>query len=543
MERNISVNGVLLLVQKQKRSNLTIYNIYKKKEARKMKGLKKIISSVLIVTMVLSVSIVTKKSTVKATAVVPFQVTSPTANKLLPAGTIKITWNNGNSYGTVKNYTVYIDGNKETTTTSTSYDFYTTKVNIHSVWVTAQMSDGKYMDTPTVKFKVSKKGVAANKGMAVELEPDDIQASWYYNWGTREFKQLSQCTTQKDKNEIGVNFADQFKKIEYVPMVWNSNSYADSLTKVQNAKNAGYKYILGFNEPDFRDQANMSVATAISCWPAFMNKGMKVGSPATGTWPTTNTWFQNFMSQVDSNGSLSVDFITIHCYPENYGGSAGANWFLTEVVDACWEKYHKPIWITEFAPQGQYITKSSMTEFIKTALQGLDSRDYVERYSAFSFDGAGTDNTTMNSALWYHSTGAFTDAGRAYCQYGNPTEEYVAGTAVNLNRKLAIKVNVPQKPVAAKPAKAKIKSVKNIKTRKIKLTLNKTKNAKGYQIKICDNKKFSGYWTKNITKTTYTFKKMDKKTTYYFKVRAYTKKGSTKIYGAWSNTKKVKVKK
>ena len=35
---------------------------------------------------------------------------------------------------------------------------------------------------------------------------------------------------------------------------------------------------------------------------------------------------------------------------------------------------------------------------------------------------------------------------------------------------------------------------------------------------------------------------MDKKTTYYFKARAYTKKGSTKIYGAWSKTKKVKVK-
>ena len=48
-------------------------------------------------------------------------------------------------------------------------------------------------------------------------------------------------------------------------MVWSSNSYSNTLSKVQTAKNNGYKTILGFNEPDFKDQANMNVATAISC--------------------------------------------------------------------------------------------------------------------------------------------------------------------------------------------------------------------------------------------------------------------------------------
>ena len=89
-----------------------------------MKGLKKVISLVLAVAVVLSFNTVVMKNTVKAANVVPFQVTSPTANKLVPAGHVTITWSNGNSYGTVKNYTVYVDGKKETTTTSTSYDFY-----------------------------------------------------------------------------------------------------------------------------------------------------------------------------------------------------------------------------------------------------------------------------------------------------------------------------------------------------------------------------------------------------------------------------------
>lgn len=66
------------------------------------KVLKKVIFLVLAVAMVLSFNTVAMKNTVKAANVVPFQVTSPTANKLVPAGHVTITWSNGNSYGTVK---------------------------------------------------------------------------------------------------------------------------------------------------------------------------------------------------------------------------------------------------------------------------------------------------------------------------------------------------------------------------------------------------------------------------------------------------------
>ena len=48
--------------------------------------------------------------------------------------------------------------------------------------------------------------------------------------------------------------------------------------------------------------------------------------------------------------------------------------------------------------------------------------------------------------------------------------------------------------------------------------------------------------TKNVTKRTVTIKKLDRKTKFYFKVRAYTKVGTKKVYGAWSKTKSVKVK-
>ena len=38
-------------------------------------------------------------------------------------------------------------------------------------------------------------------------------------------------------------------------------------------------------------------------------------------------------------------------------------------------------------------------------------------------------------------------------------------------------------------------------------------------------------------------KKLKKKKTYYFRVRAYRLEGTKKVYGAWSNMKKIKIKK
>lgn len=92
------------------------------------------------------------------------------------------------------------------------------------------------------------------------------------------------------------------------------------------------------------------------------------------------------------------------------------------------------------------------------------------------------------------------------------------------------------------PGRASIKKATNVKKRKISITLKKISDAKGYQIRWCDSKKFQGYEQKNITKVKYTLKGLDKGT-YFIKVRAYKKNGSKTLYGAWSKVKKVKVKK
>lgn len=97
---------------------------------------------------------------------------------------------------------------------------------------------------------------------------------------------------------------------------------------------------------------------------------------------------------------------------------------------------------------------------------------------------------------------------------------------------------------ATKPAKAVVK-VTGKSAAKVRITWKKVKGSSGYEIYMSTKKK-SGYKKiKTITsskKVSYTKTKLKKRTTYYFKVRAYKKVGNQKIYGACSTVKSIKTK-
>lgn len=93
------------------------------------------------------------------------------------------------------------------------------------------------------------------------------------------------------------------------------------------------------------------------------------------------------------------------------------------------------------------------------------------------------------------------------------------------------------------PAKVKKLKVKNKKKKSVTVTWKKVKGAKGYQIQYSVNKAFSKKKTKFSKKPKYTIKKLKKKKTYSFRVRAYVLNGKKKVYGKWSAVKRVKIKK
>lgn len=93
-------------------------------------------------------------------------------------------------------------------------------------------------------------------------------------------------------------------------------------------------------------------------------------------------------------------------------------------------------------------------------------------------------------------------------------------------------------------AKEKITRLTNRKSKKFTVAMKKISGAMGYEVLYSDSKNFVNINQKTVSETSYTTPKLTKGQIYYVKVRAY-KMDSTgsKIYGAYSAVKKIKIRK
>ena len=98
----------------------------------------------------------------------------------------------------------------------------------------------------------------------------------------------------------------------------------------------------------------------------------------------------------------------------------------------------------------------------------------------------------------------------------------------------------------APPAVQKTGKVTGLKLKAVKKGIQaswkKSKGTAGYEVWSSTSKKFTGKKAKTVKGTKITLKNLKKKKTYYIKVRAYVMQNGKKVYGAWSSTKKKKVK-
>ncbi len=204
---------------------------------------------------------------------------------------------------------------------------------------------------------VSKKGIGGNIGANLDIK-------WWYNWN------LDQNSTL-DK--------------EYVPI--RQNRWWPGLG--QDWKARGASHLLGYNEPDHTDQANIAVGDAIWSWPDLLATGLRVGSPAT-TDGGRDSWLYPFIDQADA-ADLRVDFVAVHyywCYnPSNPTGAANQMYnFLKAVHD----RTNRPIWITEWNNGANWTgcgdpTYDQQAAAIGAMLDMLDSTPWVERYAIYNW--------------------------------------------------------------------------------------------------------------------------------------------------------------
>ena len=206
--------------------------------------------------------------------------------------------------------------------------------------------------------------------------------------------------------------------VEYVPMFWGSGSVTDSeIDKIKDLVNAGkVKNVLGFNEPDLETQSNLTVDEAIALWPKLEEIGVPLGSPApTGT---NNGWLDEFMTRAEQE-NLRVDFVCIHIYRSN-----NPDLFL-DIVDNVFQKYNKPIWITEMAVvddgavsvEDNKYTYSQVLGTMRTLLPELYNRKYVKRFAWFTGTKDSPNYPRLVSSILYDEEDNLTELGQYYANY------------------------------------------------------------------------------------------------------------------------------
>ncbi|MCH5180259.1 MAG: hypothetical protein J1F32_03530 [Erysipelotrichales bacterium] len=259
--------------------------------------------------------------------------------------------------------------------------------------------------------KIAKKGVSVSRyddgsdKSAMLLE--DLGISWYYNWSANDFA-----------NNINA---------EFVPMIWGEgNVNTRTLNSIRTGYEQGkYKYLLTFNEPDADTQgvsSGISVQRALDLWPQLEKIGIPLSSPAPTSYSTG--WLDEFMEGAIKR-NYRVDFIALHCYQNFADENAVAE--LRDELIRIYEKYRRPIWITEFAAIDIWVwgghsgnpacTLDAALSYTQNVTDMLESLGFVERYAWFIDNTNSPTESRLKEAKYtylYNNDDTISETGEVY---------------------------------------------------------------------------------------------------------------------------------
>ncbi|MEU0880502.1 glycoside hydrolase family protein [Lentzea sp. NPDC005914] len=222
---------------------------------------------------------------------------------------------------------------------------------------------------------VRKKGVATWHMPGIRAALDDVGAGWFHNWDST-------------KGDI-----DPPPGVEFVPTIWGRDHVTPERLRQAAAQGT---HLLGFNEPDLPQQANMTVDQALDLWPRLASTGNRMGAPAVASGADREGgWLDRFLAGARAR-NLRVDFIPLHWYGADFGPAAVGQ--LRGYLKSVHDKHRKPLWVTEFAlidfsgPVPRYPTQRQLATFARDAAEMMHGLPFVERYAWFALpaDRGGT---------------------------------------------------------------------------------------------------------------------------------------------------------
>jgi len=162
------------------------------------------------------------------------------------------------------------------------------------------------------------------------LKAFENQIGWYYNWAPTDPWQSSD-------------------KVQFVPTLWGGGT-ADSTDAARlvdfKAMTSTPTWLIGPNEPDCaaggQMSAGMTIDATAALWNELMvpkgNAGSMLLSPSMCKQMAEDGWLAQFQTKI----SRDFDITNIHINKNNMDG-------VRADIDYYYNKYKKPIWVTEFA--------------------------------------------------------------------------------------------------------------------------------------------------------------------------------------------------
>ncbi|MDI1442508.1 glycoside hydrolase family protein [Polyangium sp. 6x1] len=241
-----------------------------------------------------------------------------------------------------------------------------------------------------------KRGIAYGYHSPADLTALSKGIGWWYNWAAKP-----------DNAEVAAAYAGL--GVEYVPMAWGEASLSGLSAEVP----PDARHLLGFNEPNFGSQANLTPTQAAALWPQIEDfakqHDLAIVSPAVnfcgGTCNVADPfeWLDQFFAACPA---CKVDAIAMHWYACD--GSA-LTWYLQQFES----KYTQKLWLTEFSClDGSDTSEPVQQAYMKAALAILEADPRVERYAWFT----GRSDFTPSIDLLGES-GELTPLGQTYVDY------------------------------------------------------------------------------------------------------------------------------
>ena len=245
-----------------------------------------------------------------------------------------------------------------------------------------------------------KRGFCGNLESAADIEAS-VHLSWFYNW------------YHSPEESVKDILAD---RIDFVPMAWGSYYNRDAL-KAYLTEHSETEYLLGFNEPNFIHQANIGPKAAAALWPELQeiadDFNLKLVGPAMnfsysgGAVTEEGVEYTDPIQYLDSffialPPDSRVDYVAIHGY---FDYASAFPWYV-----GLYEKYNRPVWITEFNHSASWVSEVSQQNFMVEALNYMEQEPKVFRYAWFL-----ARSSQSNTNLFQAGTdGVLTDLGQIF---------------------------------------------------------------------------------------------------------------------------------